>query len=262
MRPSSTVATMPQASGQSRLHVVLTRMDRGYHPRVRRLPIVLGLATVLAVAATRGDVHVPPDRIVLVLGAAAIGVLLLAPERLGRGAAVAVAILAGLASAHVLLRPGLPQVHDPDHVWGLWAYARAVRSGHPLPIWMPWLGAGMPLLQFYGPVSFLSSLPGVLARAGAGRHLEADDGAGVRARRRSERWSGRGSRGRRGAARRSPRARWRSRPGGSRSSNYRGALGEAIAFACAPVVAGAAIAMWRAPSRRAAWCAGGFASPP
>jgi hypothetical protein len=222
---------------------------------VRRLPIVLGLATVLAVAATRGRVHVPPDQIVLVLAAAAIAFGLLAPERWGRGAGVAVALLAGLASAHVLLRPGMPEVHDPDHVWGLWAYARAVRSGHPLPLWMPWLGAGMPLLQFYGPVSFLSSLPGVLlglapvgiwkltmAQASVLGSLGALAGA---------RLAGASWRGAAIAACALAFAPWRLTV-----VNYRGALGEAVAFACAPVVAGAAIAMWRAPSRRAGWWLG------
>ena len=130
---------------------------------MRRISIVLAIASVVAIATTRGSVHVAPSRILLAVVAVALVGSLLVPERWRRWAAMSAALVAGAAAAHLLLRPGMPQVHDPDHVWGLWAYARAVRSGYVLPMWIPWLGAGMPLLQFYGPVSFLSALPGVLA---------------------------------------------------------------------------------------------------
>src|SRR6185503_16762188 len=249
MRPSSTVATIPHASGQSRLHVVLTRMFRGYHPRVRRLAIVLSVAGVLAIATTRGSVNVPPAWGVLMVAAAAIGAALLVPESWRRSAATGAALVAALASAHLLLRPGMPQVHDTDHVWGLWAYARAVRAGHPLPTWIPWIGAGMPLLGFYGPVSFLSSLPGVLlglapvaiwkltmAQSSVLAALGALAGA---------RLLGASRRGAAIAACALALSPWRLTV-----VDYRGALGEAVAFAWAPVVAAAAIAMFRQPSRR------------
>jgi hypothetical protein len=234
-------------------------MIRGYHPRVRRLGIVLGVAGVLAIATTRGSVHIPPTWEALMVAAAAIVASLLVPERWRRPAAIGAAIVAALASAHVLFRAGLPQVHDPDHMWGLWAYARAVRAGHPLPTWIPWIGAGMPLLGFYGPVSFLSSLPGVLlglAPVGiwkltmAQASVLAALGALAGARLLGASW--RGSAIAACALALSP---WRLTV-----VDYRGALGEAVAFAWAPVVAAAAIAMCRAPSRRmAAWLTGSVA---
>jgi hypothetical protein len=184
---------------------------------------------------------------------------LLVPEGWQRPAAIGAAVVAALAASHVLLRPGMPQVHDPDHVWGLWAYARAVRSGHPLPMWIPWIGAGMPLLGFYGPVSFLSSLPGVLlglAPVGIWKltmtqaSVLAALGALAGARLLGASWRGAAIAGCALAL-----APWRLAV-----VEYRGALGEAVAFAWAPVVAGAAIAAFRAPSRRtAAWLAGSVA---
>ena len=220
---------------------------------MRRLGIVLGVAGVLAIATTRGSVHIPPTWEALLVASAAIVVSLLVPERWRREAAVGAAVVAALASAHVLLRPGMPQVHDTDHVWGLWAYARAARDGHPFPTWIPWIGAGMPLLGFYGPVSFLSSLPGVLwglapvgiwkltmAQASVLAAVGALTGA---------RWLGASWRGSAVGACALALAPWRLTV-----VDYRGALGEAVAFAWAPMVAAAAIAMCRAPSRRVgAW---------
>jgi hypothetical protein len=230
-------------------------MDRGYHPRVRRISIVLAVASVVAIATTRGSVHVAPDRLVLVAAAAALTAALLVPERRHRAAAVASALVAGAAAAHVLVRPGMPQVHDLDHVWGLWAYARAVRSGDLLPMWIPWLGAGMPLLRFYGPVSFLTALPGIvlglspvavwkLALVQASVLAAVTTLAGSRL-------LGASWRGAAIAACALAFAPWKLAV-----FDYRGALGEAVAFVAAPLVAAAVIGMWRAPSRRLAWWLG------
>ena len=216
---------------------------------MRRLAIVLSVAGVLAIATTRGSVNVPPAWGVLMVAAAAIGAALLVPESWRRSAATGAALVAALASAHLLLRPGMPQVHDTDHVWGLWAYARAVRAGHPLPTWIPWIGAGMPLLGFYGPVSFLSSLPGVLLGLApvaiwkltmAQSSVLAALGALAGARLLGASWRGAAI-----AACALALSPWRLTV-----VDYRGALGEAVAFAWAPVVATAAIAMCREPSRR------------
>ena len=217
---------------------------------------MLAVAGLAAIATTKGSVHVAPDRLVLGAAAAVLTAALLAPERRHRAAAIVAALVAGLAAAHLLVRPGMPQVHDPDHVWGLWAYARSVRSGHLLPMWMPWLGAGMPLLQFYGPVSFLSALPGIvlgLSPVGIWKLTLAQasvlTGFGALA---GPRLAGASWRGAAVAACALAFAPWKLAV-----FHYRGALGEAVALALAPVLAGAAIAMWRAPSRRLAWGLGG-----
>jgi len=217
---------------------------------------VLAVAGLAAIATTKGSVHVAPDWLVLAAAAAVATAALLVPERRHRAAALAAALVAGLAAAHVLVRPGMPQVHDPDHVWGLWAYARSVRSGHLLPMWMPWLGAGTPLLQFYGPVSFLSALPGIvlgLSPVGIWKLTLAQasvlTGFGALA---GARLAGASWRGAALAACALAFAPWKLAV-----FHYRGALGEALALAFAPVLAGAAIAMWRAPSRRLAWGLGG-----
>ena len=216
-----------------------------------RLALVLAAAVAAAIATTRLSPHIPPNRLLLALAAAAAVAALLVPERHRRHAAIGGAAAAGLASAHVLLRAGMPQVHDLDHVWGLWAYARAVRAGSIAPMWIPDLGAGMPLLQFYGPVSFLLDLPGILlGLAPVALWKEATAQASLLAAisaLAAARLLGAGWRGASIAACAIAFAPWRLAV-----FHFRGALGEATAFLFAPLVAAACLRLVRGPSRAAA----------
>ncbi len=68
--------------------------------------------------------------------------------------------LVGLAAGHLLLAPGAPHGHDlHPHAWGLWAFLHEVGFGNPFPRWLHGVGLGLPLLQFYGPLSFYVMLP-------------------------------------------------------------------------------------------------------
>ena len=221
-----------------------------------RLGLVLVVASAAAVATTRLRVHIAPDTAVLVASAVALCAALVVPKTWRPWVASASAVVAALAASHVLFRPGLPQVHDPVHVWGLWAYARAARAGYLLPMWIPDLSAGMPLLQFYGPVSFLLQLPGVLAGlAPAGLWKEAMlQGAVLSAVATliGARMLGAGWRGASIAACAIAFSPWRLA-----IFNLRGALGEVTALIFAPLAAASALALFRRPSRVAAWTLGG-----
>ena len=165
---------------------------------------------------------------------------LYAPSRM-RGVAVAVAAAAaGAASGHVLARAGMPRVHDLDHLWGIWAYGRSISAGAWYPLWIPYLGAGMPLFQFYGPLNFLLALPGILggfAPMGAFK-LELLEGHVLSALSflAAARILGAGRRGSLVAAVAGAFAPWRLAV-----FDYRGALGEANAFLFLPLAAASAI---------------------
>lgn len=214
-----------------------------------RLLVVLVVATIVALVGTVESVHIGPNVGALVAAVGLVVAALAVPPRWRRPAAIAAAIAAGFAAEHVLLRPGMPQVHDVDHLWGLWAYARAVRSGHLLPMWIPWIGVGMPLLQFYGPLTFLLSIPAiVLGLAPVGIWKVAVAQASVLAAL-AALWGARLL----GAS-------WRAAlvaavalavaPWKLTVFHYRGALGEATAFAWTTLVAAAVLASLRATSRR------------
>jgi hypothetical protein len=200
-------------------------------------------------------VHIAPNAALLFFVASALTAALCAPKAWRPWVALTSAVLAGLAASHVLFRPGMPQVHDPIHVWGLWAYARAVRAGFVFPMWIPDLGAGMPLLQFYGPVSFLLALPGVLAGlAPVALWKEAMIQASVLtalATLLGARLLGAGWRASAIAACAIAFSPWRLT-----LLNLRGALGEVTALAFAPIVAASALAMFHRPTRVAAWSLG------
>jgi hypothetical protein len=217
-----------------------------------RLGAVLAAAAIVAVATTRLAVHIAPSYGLLGFTALLLTAALAAPERRRPMLAVAGSAFAGLAASHVLFRPGMPQVHDLDHVWGLWAYARAVHAGHPVPMWLPDLGAGMPLLQFYGPVNFMMALPGVLAGAApVTLWKEAFVQAGVLsaiATLAGARLLGAGWRASLIAACAMAFAPWRLTV-----FNLRGAMGEATALIFAPLVAASALALLRERSRAAGW---------
>jgi hypothetical protein len=113
-------------------------------------------------------------------------------------------------------------------------------EGTVYPTWVPYLGAGIPLFQFYGPLNFLSALPGLLAGLSPATAFEVvlfqghliaalSTLAGARI-------LGVGWRGALIAAVAAAFAPWRLAV-----FDYRGALGEANAFVAMPLVAAATL---------------------
>ncbi len=205
----------------------------------------------VAAARTSGAVYEAPSYAILAVAAAGAAAALLVPER-ARGAAVLAATLAaGAAAGHVLARAGIPRIHDFDHLWGIWAYGRSIGAGSWYPLWIPYLGAGMPLLQFYGPLNFLLALPGILAGLApvGALKLELFQGHVLSALSflAAARLLGAGRRGALLAAIAGAFAPWRLAV-----FDYRGALGEANAFLFLPLVAAAALRTAREPRFRTA----------
>ncbi len=139
--------------------------------RIIAVAVLVG-AAALAVATTEGRVAVPPSAVGLAGLALAIAVLVgLAVWPSGRGTSLAVAaalVGLGLVGAQDYLRSGLTMGHDTHHhLWGLWAVWRSVLDGDWTPRWIPYLGTGMPLLQFYSPLAFILAAPAQAAGASA-----------------------------------------------------------------------------------------------
>ena len=226
------------------------RGRRGGH-HAWRLATLLAVAVVIAVVTTTGDVRVPPRLLVLIAGALAVSVALVSTDRWLPVAAVAGALIAGGAAGHVLLSPGMPRVHDIVHLWGIWGYGRSIHDGVFYPLWIPYLGAGIPLFQFYGPLNFLLALPGILLElspVGAWK-LELYGGhvlSGL-SMLTAARVLGAGWRGSLVAATAFAFAPWRLA-----NFDYRGALGESNAFLFMPLIAAATLRMACDPRRRTA----------
>lgn len=84
--------------------------------------------------------------------AAALGsAALLGPTR-SRWPAGLAGVALVLYALHGHLRPGFPIAHDREvHLWGIYTQFRCLLDGDPWPRWNPYLGLGMPLLQYYPP---------------------------------------------------------------------------------------------------------------
>lgn len=137
--------------------------------------MLLPLFALLALPAiTSGEPTIPPRPLPVI--AAVLATALLAALGGNRGPGghrprywldLPVAAGLGLAAGHLLFFPGMPRGHDTlTHLWGIWAVAREARAGHWMSPWLHRLGLGMPLLRFYGPLSFLVLLPLMLAGPG------------------------------------------------------------------------------------------------
>ncbi len=125
-------------------------------------------AGVLALGAAAawwgsGDASAVPATALGLAAAAALvpaAVLFAREERRSRGVALALLLLIGAVAAQVFFRPGVPQGHDlQSHSWALYATWRSVLDGDPFPRWTPYIGLGVPLLQFYGPLPWLLCWP-------------------------------------------------------------------------------------------------------
>ncbi len=210
---------------------------------------IAAVAGAVAFLATSGRVHEPPSRLLVAGAAVVLAAAVLAPARARRVAAVAAAAVAGGIAGHVLGRTGMPRIHDLDHLWGIWAYGRCLAEGVPYPLWVPYLGAGMPLFQFYGPVNFLLAAPWILAGLDPVSALKAELFAGHVLSALSfflaARHLGAGRRAALVAGAAGAFAPWRLAV-----FDYRGALGEANAFVLAPLVVASALRAVREPGQR------------
>lgn len=148
-------------------------------PRVRPGAPPVGLGSGALVGAwlaaagmawlTTGAVQAcsPPALAVGGLAAAAAGCFL-AGARSGRSAAWAsgVALVTALPLARWVSAGGMPYGQDlPLHAWAVWSVGDAMSRGDAWPLWLDTLGVGQPVLQFYGPLSYL--LGGAFVKLGA-----------------------------------------------------------------------------------------------
>ncbi len=224
--------------------------------RLRRVPAWLVLAVpaaalAAALAVTSGSLAVPPLWPVPAATVVVFAILTAAGGPRPRPwIDLPFAAALGVAAGHILLAPGLPRGHDTaTHLWGIWAIAREVAAGDLWPGWVHGIGPGLPLLHFYGSVSFLA--PVLLTRAGAAPAealpltlalLGALAAAAMYAA--AARWTG----DRRAAL--VAAAAYAFAPYRLLVSNYRAALGEATALALLPLVFGCALAAARRGGRR------------
>lgn len=129
---------------------------------------VLGVGAIAAAAGTAGVPGVPAAP----AGLAAVALLLAAVGAWGRAespprwaTALLFAFAAGVA-AQVVFQPGVPRGHDlQSHGWALYATWQSVLDGDPWPRWTPYIGLGVPLLQFYGPLPWVTTWPALAAGA-------------------------------------------------------------------------------------------------
>ncbi len=125
---------------------------------------VLGSALALALLRTQGTMGVeatPIGRVGLGVAVALLGLLALSDVRRHRRLLTVLAFTAlALAAAQDFLRPGIVWGHDLGyHSWALYTTWLSVLDGDPTPRWNPYLALGIPLLQFYGPITYVSAWP-------------------------------------------------------------------------------------------------------
>ena len=143
-------------------------------------PAVLFAAVLVAWRTSEGTMGVPPTAWGLAALAGVVAGLVGIAARLGEDSVgrkerllVCAALLAlALVGAQDFLRAGHSHGHDVGyHLWALWSSWRCVLDGDLFPRWNPYLGLGMPLLQFYSPVSYVSAWPAQLLGASPAQAL-------------------------------------------------------------------------------------------
>lgn len=122
-------------------------------------PLALALAGAgVAAWTTEGVVGVPPAPEGLV--ALAVAVLLVAASSRWRVLVLPALVALAVVAAQDFLRPGVTLGHDlTPHSWAIYSTWRSVLDGDLWPRWNPYLGLGMPLLQFYSPLPWVASWP-------------------------------------------------------------------------------------------------------
>jgi hypothetical protein len=136
--------------------------------------VVIVLAVVFARLSTEGQMGVPPTVLGLVGLMSVVALLMWCAARLevtgvtpsNRLLLGLTVLLLGLVAAQDFVRPGVTHGHDLGyHLWAIWSTWRCVLDGDFIPRWNPYLGLGMPLLQFYSPLSYVSAWPAQLLGA-------------------------------------------------------------------------------------------------
>ena len=125
---------------------------------------VLG-GLLLALLTTGGVLGVPPTRVGVASAFVVVAVFAALAAWRGEGRLrLALSLLAlvalGLVGAQDYLRPGVAHSHDLRyHLWAIYSTWRCVLDGDLWPRWDPYLALGVPLLQFYGPLNYVSGWP-------------------------------------------------------------------------------------------------------
>ena len=113
-----------------------------------------------AIATSQFSMGAPPTTIGLVGLAVAVLLTAAAAWRDDGRLAVAALVLLGIVVGQDYLRPGVSFAHDLlYHAWALYTTWLSVLDGDLWPRWNPYLGLGMPLLQFYCPVGYAAAWP-------------------------------------------------------------------------------------------------------
>lgn len=140
------------------------------------VPLALPLLAVpLLLALTAGETAIRPFALV-VLATAVLFAVVTGTERrtLRPWLDLPFAAALGLAASHLLFAPGLPRGHDTlHHLWGIWAVAVEADGGSLGALWLHGINLGTPLLQYYGPASFYTTLPFSLAGMSPAASLKA-----------------------------------------------------------------------------------------
>jgi hypothetical protein len=220
-------------------------------------------AGIGAWATTQGDPGVPPTT----LGVLALGAVALATAAVGGLPALgrppvrrAVLVCWGLAVASVaaqdFLRPGITRGHDLEpHAWALWSLWRCVLDGDLWPRWNPYLALGVPLLQFYAPLAYVTAWPAQLIGASPYEALAFQMVAAQALSVATAWWAVRGLGGSRAGASLAGLA-LALAPYHLLDQTFRLALGETLALAILPVPMAAAVRLLRGERGRVAWAFG------
>lgn len=125
--------------------------------------VVAGL--LLALGTTGGVLGAPPTRIGVVSAFAVVALLSALAAWRGEGRlrlvlSLVALVALGLVGAQDYLRPGVSHSHDLRyHLWAMYSTWRCVLDGDLWPRWDPYLALGVPLLQFYGPLNYVTGWP-------------------------------------------------------------------------------------------------------
>lgn len=125
--------------------------------------LVSGLVAAFTTSGQMAEAPTPTGAAVLLVALLTAVVVVARFDRLGRVATpllfCALAAL-GAAAAMEAWKPGYPLAHDVHyHSWAIWSVWRSVLDGDFWPRWNPYLGLGMPFLQFYAPLSYVLAWP-------------------------------------------------------------------------------------------------------
>lgn len=123
---------------------------------------VLLAAGIGAALATVGQPGVPatPQGLFALAAVVVAAVGWLSRAEPPRTATALLLLALAAVGAQDAFRADITHGHDvPSHAWAAFATWRAALDGDPFPRWTPYLGLGMPLMQFYGPLPWLVTWP-------------------------------------------------------------------------------------------------------